>query len=61
MPSEALELSEAALRAHQKILGVDHRWTKDSARTKAAALDALGRADGAALRMKYGLDGGPPA
>src|SRR5579862_556473 len=59
---EALALSEAALAAHGKALGVDHSWTKDSARTTAAALDALGRtAEAEALREQYGIgDGNKP-
>jgi hypothetical protein len=55
-PSEALAMSEAALAAHDKALGAAHPWTKGSARVKARALDALGRADEAtALRARYGL------
>jgi hypothetical protein len=55
-PSEALALSEAALAAHDKVLGADHPWTRESARVKADALDALGRTDeAAALRARYGL------
>jgi tetratricopeptide (TPR) repeat protein len=46
--AKALTYSEAALAAHKKALGEDHRWTKDSARVAADALDALGRADEAA-------------
>ena len=44
VPIEALALSETALVAHDKVLGRDHAWTKDSARVTADALDALGRA-----------------
>jgi hypothetical protein len=56
-PGEALSLSEAALAAHEKVLGQDHPWTKGSASVTADALDALGRADeAAALRASYGLE-----
>jgi hypothetical protein len=52
-------MSKAALEVHEKKLGLDHRWTKDSAHTTANALDALGRAEEArALRAKYGIGGG---
>ena len=44
-PTEALALGETALAAHDKVLGRDHAWTKDSARITADALDALGRAE----------------
>jgi hypothetical protein len=49
--------AETALRAHEKVLGPSHRWTKDSACVTAEALDALGRADqAAALRARYGVE-----
>jgi tetratricopeptide (TPR) repeat protein len=52
-PGEALGLGAAALAAQQKALGLDHAWTKDSARVTA---DALGRTEEAkALRERYGL------
>jgi hypothetical protein len=55
-PTEALVLGEAALTAHDKLLGRDHALTKDSAHTTADALDALGRTEEAkALRERYGL------
>ena len=55
-PDEALTLGETALAAHDKILGRDHAWTKDSARVTADALDALGRTEEAkALRERYGV------
>jgi tetratricopeptide (TPR) repeat protein len=55
-PAAALALCETALAAHDKILGLDHAWTKDSARVTADALDALGRTEEAkALREKYGI------
>ena len=55
-PTEAFAASETALIAHDKVLGRDHRWTKDSARVTADALDALGRTEEAkALRERYGL------
>jgi len=52
-PTEAFAASETALIAHDKVLGRDHRWTKDSARVTA---DALGRTEEAkALREQYGV------
>ena len=54
--AEALAFGETALAAHDKALGRDDAWTKDSARVTADALDALGRAEDAkALRERYGL------
>ena len=54
--TEALALGETALAAHDKALGSDHAWTKDSARVTADALEALGRTEDAkALRERYGL------
>jgi hypothetical protein len=53
----------AALLAHEATGGLDHPWTKDSARTTADALAALGRAEeAAALRARFGIetDGQPP-
>ena len=56
---EALALGEAALVVHDKVLGKDHPWTKDSARVTADALDALGRGgEAAALRRRYGIAAG---
>jgi hypothetical protein len=53
---DALSLGEIALAAHEKELGPDHSWTKDSARVTADALTALGRNEEAAvLRERYGL------
>jgi hypothetical protein len=53
---EALALGETALAAHDKVLGRDHAWTKESARVTADPLDALGRTEEAkALRERYGL------
>jgi hypothetical protein len=50
-PTEALALGETAFAAHDKVLGRDHAWTKDSARVTADALEALGRTEEAkALR-----------
>jgi hypothetical protein len=43
--AEALRCGEAALAAHEKTLGENHRWTKDSARVVADARAALGRAE----------------
>ncbi len=55
-PAQALALSETALAGHDKALGPNNPWTKDSARVNAEALDALGRAeDAAALRAHYAL------
>jgi hypothetical protein len=57
-PSGALALSTTAMAAHEGAIGVNHPWTKDSARVTAEALDALGRAEEAkALRERYGLAG----
>jgi hypothetical protein len=51
-----LALGETALAGHDKALGPNIPWTKDSARVNAAALDALGRGeDAAALRAHYRL------
>jgi tetratricopeptide (TPR) repeat protein len=56
-PIEALALAETTLAAaHDKGLGCDHGWTKDSASVAAEALDALGRnEEAAALRGRYGI------
>jgi len=55
-PAEAITLGETALTALDKVLGRDHKWTKDSARVTADALDALGRTEEAkALRERYGV------
>jgi hypothetical protein len=60
-PGEALSFGEAALAAHEKLLGQAHPWTKNSASITADALDALGRADeAAALRARYGLERNVP-
>ena len=41
---------------HEAALGLNHSWTKDSARVTADALDALGRTEEAnALREQYGV------
>ena len=54
-PEQALPIAEAALRVHARA-GGDPAWTKDSARTWAQALDALGRKDEAKdVRRQYGL------
>ena len=51
---EALRFSEVALSAHEKVLGRNHRWTKESACVAADALAGLGRAEEAsALRGRY--------
>jgi hypothetical protein len=55
-PTEALTLAESALTTHNKAFGLNHAWTKDSARVTAEALDALGRTEEAkALRERYGV------
>jgi tetratricopeptide (TPR) repeat protein len=55
-PTEAFTLGQTALDAHDKALGQDHPWTKNSARVTADALDALGRTEEAkALRERYGV------
>jgi hypothetical protein len=59
--SASLALGEIALAAHEKALGSNHAWTKDSAYVTGEALEALGRPDeAAALRARYGIahDGG---
>ena len=57
-PTEALALGESALAAHDKVLGRNHDWTKDSARATADALDALGRTEEAkVLRERYVVTG----
>jgi hypothetical protein len=49
--------AQGELAAHDKMLGIDHPWTRDSARVNADALSGLGRADEAAtLRARYCLD-----
>jgi Tetratricopeptide repeat len=55
-PTKALALGETALANHQKALGPDRAWTKDSARITADALDALGRTEEPkVLRERYGV------
>jgi hypothetical protein len=55
---EALAHGKVALAAHDKALGPNHPWTKDSARVTADALDALDRdAEATALRARYGIGG----
>jgi tetratricopeptide (TPR) repeat protein len=55
-PAQALALSEMALAGHDKALGPNNPWTKDSARVNAAALVALGRGeDAGAVRARYAL------
>jgi hypothetical protein len=45
--------------AHSIAISCVHRWTKDSARVMADALDALGRvAEAAAIIARYGLGQG---
>ena len=56
-PGEALALGEAALAAHEKLLGQEHLWTKGLAPVTADGLDVLGRAgEAAALRARHGLE-----
>ena len=55
-PTEALSLGRSALTAHDRALGPNHAWTKDSARVTADALHALGRSEEAkVLRERYGV------
>jgi tetratricopeptide (TPR) repeat protein len=55
--AEALTLGETALAGHEKSFGKNHRWTRDSARTTADVLAALGRAEEAqVLRNSYGIE-----
>ena len=55
-PAQALVLSETALAMHDKVLGPNNPWTKDSARVNAGALDPLGRGeDAGAVRARYAL------
>jgi len=55
----ALVEARAALDIHDESLGAAHKWTKDSARTCAAALAALGRhPEAAEIRVRYGLTQG---
>jgi class 3 adenylate cyclase len=59
--AEALTFGETALASHEKIFGKNHRWTRDSARTTADALAALGRAEeGKLLLKRYGLEPDAP-
>jgi hypothetical protein len=54
--SEGLTIAQCALATHEAARGLNHRWTKDSARVTADALDALGRTEEAkALRERYGV------
>jgi len=56
-PMEALAVGQAAASFHEKILGIDHVWSRDSAIVAADILDALGRLrEGAELRDRYGID-----
>jgi hypothetical protein len=58
---KVLIFCEAALDAHEKTLGQDHPWTKDSASVSADALAALSRTDeAAALRARFGLERNAP-
>ena len=52
--AEALALSEAALAAHDKVLGADH-LDQGIRRVSADALDALGRGEEAAASGAQGL------
>jgi hypothetical protein len=52
--AQAITFSEAALCVHEKTFGKNHRWTKESARVTADALDAQGRiAEALALRTTH--------
>ena len=59
--AEALALGETALASHEKSFGKKHRWTRDSARSTADCLAALGRAEDArVLRNSYGCEPDAP-
>ena len=61
-PTEAFSFGQNALAAHDKLLGRNDPWTKDSARVTADALDVLGRTEEAkALRERYGVAGSDEA
>ena len=54
---EAHALAAAALAIHAATRAPNHRWTKDSARVTADALDALGRAaEAVTLRARFGIE-----
>jgi hypothetical protein len=56
--AEALSLFASRTRDTRNNSGLNHHWTKDSARVTADALDAQGRTDEATeLRARYGIDG----
>ena len=56
-PIEALAVGGEAVSFHEKILGIDHVWSRDSAIVAADILDALGRVrEGAELRDRYRID-----
>jgi hypothetical protein len=56
LPTETLTLADSALTGHEKVLGRDHAWTRNSAGATADALDALGRTEEAkTLRERYGV------
>ena len=51
-----LTVAQSALATHEAASGLNHPYTKDSARITADALDALGRTEEAnALREQYGV------
>jgi tetratricopeptide (TPR) repeat protein len=53
--AEGLTMAQSALATHEAA-STNYRWTKDSARVTADALDALGHAEDAkALRERYGI------
>src|SRR6516162_7418794 len=55
-PLRLSKIAQPALTAHEAASGPHHRWTKDSARVTADALDALDRhAEATALRARYGI------
>lgn len=55
--TEALRTAGAALEVHERINGLNHNWTKDSARITADALSASGRTQEAAvLRARYKIE-----
>ncbi len=53
-PEDALPYAQSALRSHEAMLSQEHSWRKDSARTCADALGALGRhTEAAGLLQRY--------
>jgi hypothetical protein len=58
---EALPLLEESLAGHQRVLGPDHAWTRDTAHATADVFEALGRAaEAAKIRARFGGGEGAP-